>query len=458
MPIERSEQLTAINFGDFTGGMNTAQVGSQIAENEAQLIENYEFSYNRICTRGGLSAPLVMLEGDEIESFFHDPVTGCCLIFGKTPENEEGTAKVYFADFTNDVMEVGTLSGRERPVCTKFGGDIFIASGGHLQVYDYETLSTIEGSYLCDNVTERAGRILTTHQGDDNIRYSSVGDAKSEQAWEDISNDDSSAKFLEVGYKDDGDIITLKAMAGDLLVFKSNGRIYAVSGDFPNWSIQQVGEHSNAESVQKSIEIVGNNIAFITRDGIRSVDTVQTYGNFTVNELGYKINKTLSETIYKPMCWNLISKRQLVIAPNFTDRSKLFVYQYNMGASYILTFPEAILDMAESNNGILVAIGNRLHRWSFEETTDNGEAIKTRLITRKLQTAVKFFTRKYDVSIEGEKDGSALITCGKQSWVFKFNDKRRIKHLYDTVNELELEITSNSTHTLTGIALYTMVK
>lgn len=70
MPIERSEQLTTISFGDFTGGMNTAQPGSQIAENEAQLIENYEYDYNRLRTRGGLSAPLITLEGDEIESFF----------------------------------------------------------------------------------------------------------------------------------------------------------------------------------------------------------------------------------------------------------------------------------------------------------------------------------------------------------------------------------------------------
>lgn len=458
MPLERSEQLTAISFGDFTGGMNTAQPGTQIAENEAQLIENYEFDYNRLRTRGGLSAPLVILEDDEIESFYWDEVTGCCLIFGSTPAIEENRAKVYFVDFSNEVKEVGILAGRSRPVCCKFGGDIFIASGGHLQVYDYETLTTIEGSYLCDSVTERSGCILTTHQGDDNIQYSSVGDAKSEEAWIDISNDDSSAKFLEVGYKDDGDIITLKAMAGDLLVFKSNGRIYAVSGEYPSWSVQQIGEHSNAESVQKSIEIVGSNIAFITKDGIRTVDTVQTYGNFTVNELGYKINKSLSEKIYKPMCWNLISKRQLVIAPDFMERSRLFVYQYNMGAGYILTFPEPISDMAESSNGVIVAIGNRLHRWSFEETTDTGAPIKTRLVTRKLQTAVKFFTRKYDVNISGEKDGAVLISCGKQSWVHRLNDKRRVKHLYDTLDTLELELTSASPHEITGIALYTMVK
>lgn len=458
MPIERSEQLTAISFSDFTGGMNTAQPGAQIAENEAQFIDNYEYDYNRLRTRGGLSAPLITLDGDEIESFFYDQMTDGYLIFGSTPAEDDSTAKIYFADVTAGVKEVGLLAGRERPVCCKFGGDIFIASGGKLQVYDYETLTVIEGSYLCDNVFVRLGRIVTTHQGDDNLYYSSVGDAKSELAWIDDSNEDSSSKYLEVGYKDDGDIISCKAMAGDLLVFKSNGNIYSVSGEFPSWVQSQIGEKAKVEPMQKSIEVVGSNIAFITKDGIRSIETVLSYGNFSPNEIGYKINKSISEVVYRPMCWNLISKRQLVIAPNFSERNKLFVYQYNMGASYLLTFPEPISDMADTSNGIAVAIGNRIHRWSFDETTDNGEKIKTRLITRKLQTAVKFFTRKYDINITGEKDGAVLLSCGKQSWVHKLNDKRRIKHLYDTLSEIELEVTSTSNHEITGIALYTMVK
>lgn len=458
MPIERSEQLTAINFSDYTGGMNTAQPPGQIAENEAQLIENYEYDYNRLRTRGGLSAPLITVDGDEIESFFYDKMTDGYLIFGSTPAEEESTAKIYFADVTNGVKEVGVLTGRSRPVCCKFGGDIFIASGGKLQVYDYEALTTIDGSYLCDNVFERFGRLVTTHRGDDNEYYSSVGDAKSEQAWEDISGDDSSAKFLEVGYKDDGDIITCLPMANDIIVFKTNGNIYSVSGEYPSWTISLIGIESGAEDVCQSIVSVGSSIAFVTQAGIRSLDAVQVYGNFQPNEVGYKINKSLANVIYKPMCWNLISKRQLVIAPNFRERNKLFVYQYNMGASYILKFPEPISDMVDTANGVIVALGNSLHRWSYDEVTDNGEPIRTRLITRKLQTAIKFFTRKYDIEINGEKDGSVLISSGKQSWVHRLNDKRRIKYLYDTLNEIEIELTSTSNHEITGIALYTMVK
>ena len=51
MPIERQEQMAAFNFSDYTGGMNTPQPPEQIAENEAELILNYEYDYNRHRTR-----------------------------------------------------------------------------------------------------------------------------------------------------------------------------------------------------------------------------------------------------------------------------------------------------------------------------------------------------------------------------------------------------------------------
>ena len=186
MPVEKNANYTALNFSSFTGGMNTAMPPEQIAENEAQYIENYEYDFNRLRTRGGLSAPVITIKNDVISSFYYDRATDSYLIFGEAGEN---TAKIYHADI-NSVKEIGSLTGKKRPVCCKFGGDIFIASGEKLQVYDYESLITVESSYLADNVLERFGRLITTHQGDDNLYYSSVGDAKSDEAWTDDSDDE----------------------------------------------------------------------------------------------------------------------------------------------------------------------------------------------------------------------------------------------------------------------------
>lgn len=455
MPIEREQQMTAYSFSDFTGGMNTAQPPEQIADNEAELIMNYEYDYNRLRTRGGTSASLVSVD-DSIKSFYYDAATEAYLLFGAGTDKIKNN--IYLAYIGEPATLVGQLTGNERPVCCKFDGCIYIASGDKLQYFDYEQLFTVESSKLCDNVFERLGRLVTTHRGDDNLYYSATGDAKSKDAWTDNSNDDSSSKWLEVGYKDDGDIITCKPMANDLLVFKTNGRIYSVSGEYPAWNVSQVGEKSYAEDIQKSIEIVGDSVAFITRNGIRSVDTVQTYGNFTMNEIGYKFNKSLTANISNPMCWNAVSKRQLIIRPSSSNKKLLFIYQYNMMAGYELEFPFDIDDMAETSNGIIMLSGNALYRWSFEYNSDNGRPIKTKLVTRRLTTAVAFYTRKYDIQIEGDVNGVVNLTAGKQSWKHLLKKPRRLKYLYDTLNSLQLTLSSESQHTITTIVLYTVVK
>lgn len=455
MPIEREQQMTVFSFSDFSGGMNTAQPPEQIADNEAEMIMNYEYDYNRLRTRGGTSAPLVSVD-DSIKSFYYDAVTEAYLLFGAGTDKVKGN--IYLAYIGGPATLVGQLTGIERPVCCKFDGCIYIASGDKLQYFDYEQLFTVESSKLCDNVFERFGRLVTTHRGDDNLYYSATGDAKSKDAWTDNSNDDSSSKWLEVGYKDDGDIITCKPMANDLLVFKTNGRIYSVSGEYPAWNVSQVGEKSYAEDIQKSIEIVGDSVAFITRNGIRSVDTVQTYGNFTMNEIGYKFNKSLTANISNPMCWNAVGKRQLIIRPSSSNKKLLFIYQYNMQAGYELEFPFDIDDMAETSNGIIILSGNALYRWSFEYSTDNGQPIKTKLVTRRLTTAVAFYTRKYDIQIEGDVSGVVNLTAGKQSWKHLLKKPRRLKYLYDTLNSLQLTLSSESQHTITTIVLYTVVK
>lgn len=449
MPIERQGQMLSLAFGNATGGMNTALPPSQLADNEVQWLENYEYDYNLLRTRGGLSTPIVTLLED-INNFYYDQVNGAFLVYtvGR---------KIYHIQGNNAKL-VGTLNGEAEAVTCKFGNEFYIASGDKLQVYDGDALTVIDGSYLCDNVFERGGRLVTTHRGDDNLYFSSVGDAKSDVAWAEDSNDDSTAKWVEVGYKDDGDIITCKPLAQDLLIFKTNGRIYSLSGDYPNWVIQQVGERSMAEDRQRSIEIVGDSVGFITKAGIRDVSTVQSYGNFQLGEVGYKINKTISRNVFEPTCWNIISKRQLIIAPNKNDMSTLFVYQYNMQAGYVLTFPYPIVDMADTLSGVVVAVGKSLHRWGFEYSTDNGIVIQSKLKSRTVQTVNKFFTRKWDIDISGDEDAAVLFSCGKQSWVFKVKDQRKVKHIYDTMDSLTLNINSHYPHTINNVVLYSLTE
>ena len=77
---------------------------------------------------------------------------------------------------------------------------------------------------------------------------------------------------------------------------------------------------------------------------------------------------------------------------------------------------------------------------------------------KRLTTAVAFYTRKYDIQIEGDVSGVVNLTAGKQSWKHLLKKPRRLKYLYDTLNSLQLTLSSESQHTITTIVLYTVVK
>jgi len=455
MPIERQEQALSLVLSDFAGGINTAASAYMLADNEAQLLENYEYDYNRLRTRGGLSAPIATCsEETDVESGFYDFETGCFFLFGKTPTLETDTAKIYKTDLTTTTY-LGKLTGRERPVCCKYDSKVFIASGDHYQVYDYVAgLSTIENSFLTDNIFERFGRIATTKQGDDNQHYSSTGDATSAAAWTDNSNDDSTAKWLEVGYKDGGDIVTTKPLANDLMVFKTNGKIYQISGEYPSWVCMVAGANSDVQATKKSIETVGDNIVFMTQSGLKSLGTVSTYGNFSMNEIGYKFNRSLSATVYKPILWNIVRKRQLIIAPNYADRKVLYVYQYNMDSGMKLVFPQPVNDIFDTPDGAVMLIGNSLYRWGFDYATDNGTAITSKVKTKKFMSSKKFIVRSFDFSLESASEGNFNVAIGGKTFAYPLNSTKRIRHLYADLKEFDVTFECASPHVIDRILLY----
>ena len=129
-----------------------------------------------------------------------------------------------------------------------------------------------------------------------------------------------------------------------------------------------------------------------------------------------------------------------------------------MGAGYELEFPFDIDDMAETSTGVVILSGNTMYRWSFDYDDDNGQPIKTKLVTRRLTTAVAFYTRKYDIQISGEETGIVYFNAGEQSWKHLLSRPRKLKYLYDTLNSLQLTLESDSKHTITTIVLYSVVK
>jgi hypothetical protein len=443
--------LQAIEFADFTGGINSSVAPQLLSPNEYLQIKNFEYSKNQLVTRGGLSEPLSTYD-DDIKAVFYDESTNMFLV---VLENKS----VYVDDLAEEPVLAGELTGNLHPHFCRFDGKIFIASGGKLQYYDYteEELITVAASRLCDFVFERFGRLVITHSGDDNLYYSAVGDPY-ETGWTENSNDDSSAKFVEIGYKDDGDILSVLPISGDIAIFKSNGRIYSLSGEFPNWTVQMIGDHSDVITAE-GISNLGSTVAFMTTSGLKSLEAVQVYGNFTVNtEFARKFNKSLvSGTVYNPRVFNIYRKRQLLIQPDISSdngKKKLYCFQYDIGACVLFEFGEPVTDMVDTQDDVIIASGANLYRWSRESVTDNGTPIDQLIETREFASSRRLFTRMIDVGIKGTYLSPVYFRWADKKLRYLLGDRRNEKYVFSVCRQDTLKIETQANVVIDFIKFY----
>ena len=455
MPLQRTEQngqLRAIEFADFTGGINSSVAPQLLSPNEYLQIKNFEYSKNQLVTRGGLSAPLSTY-AQNIKALFYDESTNIYLVV--TSDN-----KVYEDNLVNAPILAGTLTGNLKPHFCRFDGNIFIASGGKLQYFKYldHSLNTINSSYLCDFVFERFDRLVTCHSGDDNLYYSAVGDPYDPLGWVEDSNDDSTAKFVEIGYKDDGDIQAAVPISGDIAIFKTNGRIYTLSGEFPNWTVQLVGDHSDTITAD-GISDLGSTIAFMTTSGLKSLEAVQVYGNFTINtEFARRFNKSLiGDTVYNPKVFNIYRKRQLLIQPDTSSdngKKRLYCYQYDIGACVLLEFALPITDMADTRDDVIIASGKSLYRWSKEHATDNGTPIDQLIETREFASSRRLFTRMIDVGIKGTPKEPVHLRWADKKLTYLLGDRRNEKYVFSVCRQDTLKIETQADVVIDFIKFY----
>lgn len=79
MPLEKNE-IVALNFSDFTGGINLSGAPQKLQDNEYQSLKNFEHDFNRLTTRGGSFAPLGTFPSN-IKKAFYDESTHVMQVF-----------------------------------------------------------------------------------------------------------------------------------------------------------------------------------------------------------------------------------------------------------------------------------------------------------------------------------------------------------------------------------------
>lgn len=388
----------AIVRADFTGGLNTAASVEDIAENQLAEVVNLEVdaATGRLRTVAGT---LDILESPKIFAAVYDSINSLILIVKED-------RKIFLADFQGNVQKVsiGKLSGELYPKYTAWENGVLMASGGALQYFDGAELKTLD-TVRAENVFVRNGRVVISEGI--TLRYSGVGD---ENYWKEDNNVESASKFIEVGYKDGGQIILAEPLSQDIFILKSNRRGYRLSGEFPNWQINEVA--SNVESSgRRSYCAVGDEVFIL---GAREFQQVQGayYGNVKPEDVGQQIHSELdkleknSQVRYVAPLWQV-----WLLGRN----GEILVYDVRLKSWYKRQFNAEVIDVFTVGDEVFIVKGDRISKLDEGTFKDNGEYLSWKFLAQRLVSQHEYLLKRTKVTVTplNHEYYCGEISCGK---------------------------------------------
>lgn len=446
-----------VAFAPLSGGINVSVPPDQIAENEMQECENfiYEKDSYRLCGRGGLQR--VSEFSSDVCGMFYDIDTNLVFAF---LENRDCYSLI-LGDVETKRTYLDKVTGNGKPKCCKFKNMLFVASGGHLQFYDFSEdknwLQAIVGSPVCDNLFYRWGRLMVTQTGSDRITYSAVGDASSDQAWVENTNDPSMSLWLDIGSDDSGDITDIVPLATDIIVFKSNGTAYQFAGDksVDTWVVYNVANFTDLTgsfAAGMAATNIGNQIVFLSLRGLKTLSATQDYGNIAANDIGDKFNRLLTDNMYEPEIYNLRRHKMLLIRPT-ADKKYFVAYNYGVGAATVLRFGMDVNYILETKDDLFVACENAIYRWTEEATSDDGVAINYLIKPREVLGSEEMLVKSIDTKFTSDRAGDVSFKIGDRLNVTMPANSRRKVRCNHSCDAVDITVESNTRFELGHIYL-----
>lgn len=436
---------TQVAFTPLTGGINCADSPDRIADGEMTDCINFLYpeGSQTLSPRGGLS-PVASFPAS-IHALWYDTDTNIIFIF-------LADRSIYHCTLGSEPHRLGTLSGTRLPSCVKFQNKLYIASGDRLQVYDYaDDLQTIDTAPSADLLFVRGGRLLAARTGSDRLRFSAIGDAA---AWDTDTNDPSSGAWLDIGYGDSGDIIAIVPLAADLIILKSNGCIYQLSGDATSasWRVTQLASDTDPVGQRTAAHLKGS-VVYLSSRGLVSLAATADYGNITARDLADKLRPLLAEPTETARIFPLKRRGLLLIRPH-TDKSKLVAFHIATGVATRLAFALPVADICESTSDLLLAADRTLYRLTEEALTDDGAPITYRIALRHLRSTNKLHLAHLDAHLTARTSGTAHITAEHSAHPLTVavpTDTRSQTRTNHTTDCLALTITATDPFTLENL-------
>lgn len=409
---------STVTVNDFSGGVNLADNPSLLQNNQLLAASNFQYTPTggRIETRDGVSVA-VRTDGP------YPPLSSGSYILdasgGKVLYANSGRL---YNDTPNGGVSAGPidlLSTSTPPVSVRWGDpDVgtLIASGGKLQYFIGGVLSEIADSPDCSFVSRISGRVVVAGTTGSRIYFSGLGDHEN---W-DIEGDtwtDLDALWIDIGYKSAGNINAITKVNKDLVIFKSDGVVYRMTGDYPDWKVFEVGHGVKNISSQTATQLA-NDVVFLDESfGIYLVSAVNEFGDIRVVEFGREINSDLLKHLGTGAAiWNLPGRAEVWIKP---ATGKKFVYVYNTihKAWTTFTFPLEPTSAMTSGRTTYLALkgeaidgsGNVIYTLDRDTDTEFGSKIAARLELRPVPSQLGNVLLRQSAC---DVDGSATVTFG----------------------------------------------
>ena len=412
--LQIQQKTSTVTISDFSGGVNLADSPLSLKPN--QLIEMTNWQYaptgsgievrdgaKLMTTNVGSAVPLY----SKVELLGSDD-TGILFSTG-------GAA--YSSTTAGVVSSIGALTGESVPVIEPWGDPLtgyLTASGGKLQYILSGEISTVDTSPDCDIVSKIGGRVVISGSDGARVYFSGIGDHTN---WV-IDSDtwtDADALWVDIGYKSGGNISALTKIDKDLVIFKTDGIVYKLTGDYPDWHIFEVGHNVKNVNPFSAVQY-GNDVVFIDEHyGIHMLSLISDFGDMKVSRFGREVNtQFLKELGNGARVWNVMSRGELWAKPA-NGSKKIYVYNSVSNCWGIFTFPLEPISVLSAGREVYLSMqgtvskggGNLIYTLDHDTVTEVGTAISASLTLRPIHSDCgRVLLNRSVVSV----DGSGAVT------------------------------------------------
>jgi hypothetical protein len=392
LSLKHQNQNTITNY-DFRGGLNSTSAQEMIAANQLAETLNMELDRSTGLLRTVNGTETVYKPGGDLKitAFIYDKINKTMFIVSGQ--------KLYKTDLLVHTL-VGDLTGPLFPVTATWEDGILIATGGKLQYYNGTTLVTLE-SPLSDFAYIRAGRVVAAHGKD--VEYSATGD---ETNWTPDNNSAAAAKFAEAGYKDGGNILSLVNLSQDVLTIKDNGRLYRLSGEYPNWEQVEVSRNIDCAG-RLAFCAVMNDVFILGKNELQIISTGQDYGDVKATDIARDVAAEIRKLPNNPRMVYVPPLHQIWI---IAEKGKVLVYDCTYNSFFVRKFNSNVVDVVSIDDDVYVIKESAITKLKRNSFMDDGMPLKWRIKTRRIVSQKDFLVKRIQLNVTPFFEGYTLNT------------------------------------------------